>query len=122
MLRLFSFCLALFLVMSAARAQSIDGKWKGEIQGPNGTFDLTYNFHVVGDSLTGSVESPMGEIPISNGKVDGKTFSFDTSFNEMTISHQCTVMGDSISMKSQGMRGEREMILKRLSESKDETK
>ena len=122
MSRLLYFCLAFFLAMSIAHAQSIEGKWKGEIQGPNGTFDLTYNFHVVGDSLTGSLETQMGEIPISNGKIDGKKFSFDTSFNDRIISHQCTVMGDSISMKSQGMRGEREMILKRLPESKDETK
>jgi hypothetical protein len=64
----------------------------------------------------------MGEIPITNGKINGKKFSFDTSFNDRTISHQCTVMGDSISVKSQGMRGEREIILKRLPESNNESK
>ena len=64
----------------------------------------------------------MGEIPIGNGKIDGKKFSVDTSFNDMTMSHQCTVMGDYISMKSQGMRGERVMILKRLPQSKDKSK
>ena len=122
MSRLFYFCFAIFFVMSIAHAQSIEGKWKGEIQGPNGTFDLTYNFHVVGDSLTGSLETQMGEIPISNGKIDGKKFSFDTSFNDRIISHQCTVMGDSISVKSQGMRGERVMILKRLPESSNKSK
>ena len=41
MSRLFYFCFAIFFVMSIAHAQSIEGKWKGEIQGPNGTFDLT---------------------------------------------------------------------------------
>ena len=122
MSRLLYFCLAFFLTMSIANAQSIEGKWKGEMQGPNGAFELTYNFHVVGDSLTGSLETQMGEIPISNGKIDGKKFSFDTSFNDMTMSHQCTVMGDSISMKSQGMRGERVMILKRLAKSNNESK
>ena len=122
MSRLLYFCLAFFLTMSIANAQSIEGKWKGEIQSPNGTFELTYNFHVVGDSLTGTLESQMGEIPISNGKIDGKKFSFDTSFNDRTISHQCTVMGDSISMKSQGMQGERVMILKRLPKSNDKSK
>ncbi len=122
MSRLLYFCLAFFLTMSIANAQSIEGKWKGEMQGPNGSFELMYNFHVVGDSLTGSLETQMGEIPISNGKIDGKKFSFDTSFNDMTMSHQCTVMGDSISMKSQGMRGERVMILKRLAKSNNESK
>jgi hypothetical protein len=122
MSRFFYFCFTIFFAMSIAQAQSIEGKWKGEMQGPNGSFEFTYNFHVVGDSLTGSLETQMGEIPISNGKISDKKFSFDTSFNDMTISHQCTVMGDSISMKSQGMRGERVMILKRLPKSKDKSK
>jgi hypothetical protein len=122
MSRLFYFCLAFFLAMSIANAQSIGGKWKGEMQGPNGSFEFTYNFHVVGDSLTGSLETQMGEIPITNGKINGKKFSFDTSFNNRIISHQCTIMGDSISMKSQGMRGEREIILKQLPESNNESK
>jgi hypothetical protein len=123
MSRLFYFCLAFFLAVTIAHAQNIDGKWKGEMQSPNGAMDLTFNFQVAGDSLTGSVESQMGEIPISNGKVDGKKFSFDISFNDMTINHQCTVMGDSISMKVEGMQGEpTEIILKRVSESNDESK
>ena len=123
MSRLFSFCFAIFFVMSIAHAQSIEGKWKGEIQSPNGVFELTYNFHVVGDSLTGTAVNPMGEIPIANGKIDDKKFSFDTSFNDMIISHQCTVTSDStISMKFEGMQGPMEMILKRAPEVKEESK
>jgi hypothetical protein len=65
----------------------------------------------------------MGDIPISNGKVDGKNFSFDVSFNEMTIKHQCTVTSDStISMKVEGMQGPMEIILKRQAEAMDESK
>ena len=120
---LFSFCFAIFFVMSIAHAQSIEGKWKGEIQSPNGVFELTYNFHVVGDSLTGTSENPMGEIPIVNGKIDDKKFSFDTSFNDMIISHQCSITSDStISMKFEGMQGPMEMILKRAPEVKEESK
>ena len=123
MSRLFYFCLVIFFAISVAHAQSIDGKWNGEMQGPNGSFPLTFNFHVVADSLTGAVESQMGDIPISNGKVDGKNFSFDVSFNEMTIKHQCTVTSDStISMKVEGMQGPMEIILKRQAEAKDESK
>ena len=123
MSRLFYFCLVFFLAMSIANAQSIDGKWKGEMQGPNGAMDLTFNFHVAGDSLTGAVESQMGDIPISNGEIDGKKFSFDVSFNQMTITHQCTVTSDStISMKVKGMQEPMEIILKKLPESKDESK
>ena len=123
MSRLFSLCLVFFLVMSVAHAQGIDGKWNGEMEGPNGSFPLTFNFHVVADSLTGAVESQMGDIPISNGEIDGKKFSFDVSFNQMTITHQCTVTSDStISMKVKGMQEPMEIILKKLPESKDESK
>jgi hypothetical protein len=41
MSRLLYFCLAFFLAMSIANAQSIEGKWKGEMQGPNGSSEFT---------------------------------------------------------------------------------
>jgi hypothetical protein len=124
MTRILIICATAFLMVSIAHAQGIDGKWKGEMQGPNGSMQLTFNFKVIGDSLTGSVEGGMGEIPITNGKVNGKTFSFDVDVNDMTISHQCTVMGDSISMKINGFQeGEpMEIILKRAPETGDESK
>ena len=116
-------CVLTFLVISFGLAQDINGKWKGQMQSPNGPMDLTFNFKVTGDSLTGTVESQMGELPISNGKNNGKTFSFDLNVGEMTISHQCTIMGDSISLKVPGMQGETtEMFLKRVTAGEKETK
>jgi hypothetical protein len=105
-------------------AQDINGKWKGQMQGPDGAMDLSFNFKVVGDSLTGNVASPMGELPISNGKINGKTFSFDVNAGDFTINHQCTVMSDSISMKTPGMQGGEStaIILKRAVDSNKESK
>ena len=92
------------------------------MEGPNGAFDLTFNFHVSGDSLNGSVTSQMGEIPITNGKVNDTTFTFDVSINEMTIHHQCRVTSDTtISMKVEGMQGPMEINLKRVPGSGDES-
>jgi hypothetical protein len=124
MSRLFYICIAAFLVFNMSLSQSINGKWKGQMESPNGTMDLIFNFKVSGDSLSGTIESPMGELPISNAKNDGKTFSFDVNVGEMTMSHQCTVMGDSISMKLPGMPGGEDMaiILKRMPEEKKESK
>ena len=117
MKRLLSICALAFLAATISQAQGITGKWVGEMQGPNGAFELTFSLKAVGDSLTGAVISQMGELPISNGKVKGKEFSFDVSVNDMTISHQCTLMSDSISMKWQGFQGEpMVMILKRVQE------
>ncbi len=124
MKRFLFICMAAFLTVSVARAQAIDGKWKGEMQGPNGSMGLTFDFKVTGDSLTGSVQGGMGEMPITNGKVNGKTFSFDVDVNDMTFSHQCTVMGDSISMKINGFQGGEPMdiILKRVPKTEEESK
>ena len=52
-----------------------------------------------GAKLTGTVQGPQGDpMDISNGKVDGDKFSFDVSFNGMTIKHECTLAGDEIKM------------------------
>ena len=114
---------ALFAV-SIGFAQDISGKWKGQMQSPNGPMDLVFNFKAIGDSLSGTVEGPMGELPITNGKIDGKTFSFQVNAGEMTINHQCTALGDSISMKVPGMPGGEtmELMLKRVVEGEKPSK
>ena len=121
-----SLCLVVMAIIAAAvgDAQDISGKWKGQMQSPNGPMDLVFNFKATGDSLTGTVEGPMGELPIINGRVDGKTFFFQVNAGEMAISHQCTAMGDSISMKIPGMPGGEamELILKRVTEVQKQSK
>ncbi len=113
MSRVYLLCALTIIVSSLLAAQDINGKWKGEMQSPNGPMELIFAFQVSGDSLTGNVASQMGEIPISNGKINGKSFSFDVNIGEMTISHQCTFLKDSISMKVPGMEGDTvEMFLK----------
>jgi hypothetical protein len=124
MVRSFCFLVVALFAMSTGFAQEINGKWKGEMQSPNGPVNLVFNFKAMGDSLTGTVESPMGELPIINGKIDGKTFFFQANAGEMTISHQCTAMGDSISMKVPGMPGgdTLELMLKRVTEAQKQSK
>ncbi|MEJ2054882.1 MAG: hypothetical protein P8X42_13250, partial [Calditrichaceae bacterium] len=116
MSRILSFCVVIVLVLSigCAHQQSIAGKWKGQMESPMGAMELNYTFNVEGDSLTGTAASPMGEIPLLNGKVNGKDFSFDVSFNQMTFTNKGTLQGDSITMKMPGPGGESmELILKR---------
>ncbi len=123
MLRFFAFCLAVLLTASLGYAQDINGKWKASMETPNGPMDMTFTFKTGGDTLSGAVESPMGETPISNGKVDGNKFSFDVSFNEWTIHHWCVAAGDSILLKAPGMEGDTmSMVLKRMPEEKKEAK
>ncbi len=115
--------LMMMFALNLSVAQNIDGKWKGMMEGPNGSMELTFTFKVMADTvLTGTVESPMGELPITNGKKNGKTFSFDVTAGDFVVNHQCTWMTDSISMKVPGMPGGDEngvqIILKRVVETK----
>ena len=107
----------LFLfIASSAIAAGIDGNWIAKMSGPNGDeMEITFVFKVDGEKLTGSVKSPNGDVPISNGKIDGKRFSFDVSFNDMVIKHDCTMKeDDTIGMKVVGTpMGDSELILKR---------
>ncbi len=111
----FLFALLMLVCAGTALASDLDGKWVGKMQGPNGESDLTFTFKVSGDSLTGSVAGPMGEMPISNGKVKDNTFSFDVSMGDMVISHDCTLEGDTVKMKFTGFGGDAmAMDLKRV--------
>jgi hypothetical protein len=124
MVRSLCFIVVALVAVNIGFAQGINGKWKGQMQTPNGPMDLVFNFKAIGDSLAGTVEGPMGEMPVVNGKITGKTFSFDVNAGEMTISHQCTAMGDSISMKIPGMPGGEamELMLKRVTEGQKQSK
>lgn len=83
-------------------------------------WNLSLAFKADGVTLIGSIVSPMGELPITNGKVDGKEFSFDLDMMGTTIKHKGTVEGNEIKMKSEGGPGgegvAHEMILKKVVE------
>jgi hypothetical protein len=123
MLRVVFASAIVFILVGFSFAQEINGKWKGQMESPNGSMDLTFNFKTSGDTLKGTVESMMGELPISKGKIENNVFSFDVNAGEFNISHLCTFMGDSILMKVPGMQGDTmNIILKPVTELKKETK
>jgi hypothetical protein len=113
-------CAAMAMALSAATALAADvtGTWSTEMKTPDGqSFPLTFTFKQDGNALTGSVQGPQGDpLPITNGKVDGDKFTFDVSFNGMTIHHDCTVSGDEIKMTTKSDSGDfpgMELTLKR---------
>jgi len=98
------------MTLSAATAMAADvtGTWTAQATGQDGsTMQLAFSFKQDGATLTGSVQGPMGDaMAITNGKIDGDKFSFDVSFNGMTINHQCTVEGDTIKMTTKSDSGD----------------
>ena len=119
---LLSICAALAMTLGTAsvRAADVTGTWSTEMKTPDGqSFPLTFTFKQDGVALTGTVQGPQGDpIAISNGKVDGNTFTFDVSFNGMTIHHSCAVTSDDeIKMTTKSDSGDFpgiELTLKRV--------
>ena len=114
MKKILSVVLLLF-VASSGFAKGIDGTWKTKLKGPDGDMELTFVFKMVDGKLTGTVQSPNGDIAITNTKVNEKEFSFDVSFHDMTIKHDCILKeDDTIAMNVKGSpMGDTQMILKR---------
>lgn len=92
---------ALLVVLTATLmfAADVTGAWKGEVKGPNGeSLQLTFNFKQDGAKLTGAVTGPGGDLPISDGKVDGDKISFAVAVNGVTIQHDGVVSADQIKL------------------------
>ncbi len=91
-----------FIVCLAAVIADVNGKWTGAVTGPDGnSIDLTYNFKIDGDKLTGTAEAQSIELKLDSGKVNGNDFKFSITNPEgVTIPHigKYFAQGDSISM------------------------
>jgi hypothetical protein len=94
--------LALLGVFSlVAAAADVSGTYKAEMQGRGGNAQtVTINLKADGNNLTGSITTPRGEYPISDGKVSGDNVSFNQKMsfngNDFVIKYKGKVEGDSI--------------------------
>ncbi len=115
---LFTVLIALFAVV-VSNAEGIAGKWKSSFDSGQGTMELTFNFKVDGEKLTGTVSSEMGDMEITNGKINGNEISFDVDAMGSSITHKGKLEGDVIKLKvempegGQGPEGGIEMTLKK---------
>jgi hypothetical protein len=91
-------------------AEGINGKWKGKVTTPNGDLELSYNFIVKGDSLSGKVTSSMGELDLLNGKVKGDEFSFKIDMGGNVLSSEGKLIGDKIVLKTIEFPSEMELV------------
>jgi hypothetical protein len=92
----------------------IDGKWTATVDGMDGNkMELTYNFKADGTKLTGSVTSPMGEMPIK-GKIEGNVVEFTAGDEQFSVSSKGTISGDGIKLSSEIMGQASASVLKRV--------
>ncbi len=89
----------LLLLSSALFAADAGGKWKANFESPNGSMQLTFDFKVDGAKLTGTVSSDMGEMQISEGKVDGDKIEFTVATDQFSVKHKGTIAGDEMKLK-----------------------
>ena len=94
-------------------AADVTGTWKAAFEGPQGAMELSFTFKTEGDKVTGSVTSPMGELPLSDVKVDGDNITFTVATDQFSVVHKGTVVGDEMKLKVDMMGEAREMVAKR---------
>lgn len=94
-----------FLALSA-QAQDVAGKWMGSVDAQGVPFELVFEFTVAGAELTGALMNEfIGEIPISDGMVDGDEISFKLNIDmgpggSMTINYTGVVNGNELELTS----------------------
>jgi hypothetical protein len=79
---------------------SADGTWNTTMNTPMGAQNGTLTLATDGNTLTGKLSSPQGEIDLEDGTVDGDALSWKaniTSPMAMTLEFSATVSGDEIS-------------------------
>ena len=76
--RIFVFgAIVLLALVAAASAADLNGKWKGDMKMPDGgSLEISFNFHVDGEKLTGTVANTYGEEQITEGSVKGDAIAF----------------------------------------------
>ena len=79
---------------------SADGTWTTVMNTPMGAQNGTLELATDGDSLTGKLSGPQGDIELTDGTADGDALTWKaaiTSPMAMTLEFSATVNGDEIS-------------------------
>ena len=84
----------------SAQTKSIAGTWNATVTTPNGGGNPTLTFAVKGDSVTGTVKRPTGEVIPLRGTIKGNdlTYSYTIAPNaqEILVTVTAKVVGDSL--------------------------
>lgn len=84
-------------VVCLAAITGLNGKWTGTVKiTPEDDLALVYNFKVDGDKLSGTVQSPDGDLPIADGVLSGNEFAFNVKVGKITVAHTGKYYGDSV--------------------------
>jgi hypothetical protein len=87
--------------LAVAYAADVNGKWVAQVPGRDGqTREMTINLKAEGDKLTGTVSGRGGDMPFTDGKINGDDISFTVTANfngnEVKNRFKGKVAGDEI--------------------------
>jgi hypothetical protein len=103
------------ILVTAAAAADVDGKWKAEFTTADGTARVnTFTFKSDGAKLTGSVAGSQDETPIQNGKIEGSDISFTAERPFGAFSYKGKLSGDEIKFKVDFNGNNIDMTAKRM--------
>jgi hypothetical protein len=98
-MRFVTIVFALLLTSLSALAADVAGTWAVTVDSPNGPLDVTLTLKQDGDKLTGSVNSQMGDAPITGTVKDNDltfTMNMDANGASMVIVYKAKVDGDKM--------------------------
>jgi len=93
----------MLLVSGGALAQgkAVAGIWNASVTTPNGGGNPTLTFAVKGDSVTGTVKRPTGEVVPLRGTIKGSdltyTYTIAANGQQVPVTVKAKVVGDSLS-------------------------
>jgi hypothetical protein len=83
----------------------VTGKWVAQIAGRQGTIETTFTFKADEGTVTGTVSTPEGNSPISEGKISETDLSFVTAVridgSEIKLLYKGSVSGEEIKFTRQ---------------------
>ena len=96
---------SMLLVSGSALAQgkskSVAGIWNASVTTPNGGGNPTLTFAVKGDSVSGTVKRPTGEVIPLRGTIKGSdltyTYTISNNGQPVPVTVKAKVVGDSLS-------------------------
>jgi hypothetical protein len=81
-------------------AGDVNGKWTGEIQGPDQVYPVVLTLKADGEKLSGKMGGPGGDFDLADGVIKGDDISFtvtiDFNGNALKLIYTGKVAGDEI--------------------------
>ena len=87
--------------VAQGKGKSVAGIWNASVTTPNGGGNPTLTFAVKGDSVTGTVKRPTGEVVPLKGTIKGGdltyTYTITSDGQSVPVTVKAKIVGDSLS-------------------------